>query len=133
MHNMLTALLSDLGLSSTTEGDAAWLRADGRFDIHVSWVNDEHTVQLTTVVQPAGQGWNEPPPVADDGEWCDSSSVRGPWRHRMVWHLPSSFVALTARAEARTLDAVALPEFIGGFIDHAASLGQVFDEAAENR
>ena len=133
MHDILTALLSDLGLPSTADRDDLWLRADGRFDIRVSWVNDEYTVQLATIVRPTAQGWDEDPPEADDGTWCDSPSTHGPWRHRMVWHLPSSFVALVARAEARTLDAVALPLFVGGFIDHAASLGDVFDAAAEDR
>jgi hypothetical protein len=65
---------------------------------------------------------------ADADAWWREDSTWGEWRHATAWHLPSSFVILIARAEARALDAASLPEFVSGFIDHLQVVDRQFNE-----
>jgi hypothetical protein len=124
MADVLTTLMCNLGFrveaAAGNAGDELWLLADGHFEIRAGWLHAEHALELMGLVQPATHALDD---EADDGHsWCREDIPHGTWQHTLMWHLPSSFICLVARAPASALNTASMPEFVGGFIQHLQHL-----------
>lgn len=137
LTDLITSLAASSGLvRSFADSDEFWFRANDRFDICVSWVHYEHSVQLAAFLHaPEGESiWHatefEPDPT--DPGWRATASRQGDWMHLLVQHQPSSMVAALSRASAQSLDAVSFPAFVQAFIDRLETLDPRFCGALDN-
>ena len=137
MEDAFKALMSSLGVPSSHgashgDGDSLWFRAGQRFDIRARWLHEEHGLELMAAVRPVDAGTSDEFDDDDDDEaWCREDVEKGPWHYVTMWHLPTSYVCLVARAEAGILDAVSLRDFVGGFIDHLQEQDDEFNGSGE--